>query len=180
MLIISQNLAKYKMTFSEEPIFRINLAWINNIEELEKILKLHENQQIFLDLPIGRTKPPNSRYAIEDLIPIIRSHKHVKYFAISNVESPEDLKIFINTLPKDIIIIPKIESPLGIENINEITNVLPNSKIIMLDHDDLYRSIEKQKMDPLKFQEYIAKLVDFCSNSKVILLRTRGVIFSDI
>ena len=59
MLIVSQNLSNYDMNIPEDAIFRINLAWVNNIEELMKILKKHSSRQIFLDLPINRTKPPD-------------------------------------------------------------------------------------------------------------------------
>ena len=34
MLIVSQNLSNYDMNIPEDAIFRINLAWVNNIEEL--------------------------------------------------------------------------------------------------------------------------------------------------
>ena len=53
MLLISQNLAKYDMSFPEEAIFRVNLAWVNNIQELTDTLKKHKTHSIFLDLPIG-------------------------------------------------------------------------------------------------------------------------------
>ena len=50
MLLISQNLAKYDMSFPEEAIFRVNLAWVNNIQELTDTLKKHEKHSIFLDV----------------------------------------------------------------------------------------------------------------------------------
>ena len=34
MLVISQNLAKHNMGFAEDVVFRVNLAWVNNIQEL--------------------------------------------------------------------------------------------------------------------------------------------------
>ena len=36
MLLISQNLAKYNMEFPEDAVFRVNLAWVNNIQELRE------------------------------------------------------------------------------------------------------------------------------------------------
>ncbi len=54
MLLISQNLAKYNMGFPKDAVFRVNLAWVNNIQELIDTLKKHKNHSIFLDLPIGR------------------------------------------------------------------------------------------------------------------------------
>ena len=51
MLIVSQNLTNYDVSLPEDVIYRINLAWINDLETLRNILEKHENHQIFLDLP---------------------------------------------------------------------------------------------------------------------------------
>ena len=143
------------------------------------LLQKNNNSDIFLDLPVGRTKPPNNKYTIEDLIPIIESHKHIKYFAISNVESSDDLKKYVQILPNHIIIVPKIESPTAVDNIADIVNCLPNEKILMLDHDDLFSSLLKQNKPASDFKNYIKNLVIFCEKNNVKLLRTIGVIFSD-
>ena len=66
MLLISQNLAKYNMEFPEDAVFRVNLAWVNNIQELIDTLKKRKNHSIFLDLPVGRLKPPNNKYTLKD------------------------------------------------------------------------------------------------------------------
>lgn len=179
MLIISQNLAKYSLPFPKGTIYRINLAWINSIDELTKILKRHSNHPIFLDLPAGRIKPPNNKYSLDDLIPIIKSNKQIKYFAVSNVESDKNLTEYLETLPQNIILVPKIENAKGIENIQDITNSLPGQKIVMLDHDDLFQSLERNGISTSKFRDYINDLVEFCEKNDIILLRTRGVIFSD-
>jgi len=180
MLIISQNASNYAIPFPDETIYRINLAWVNSIEELENLLQKHQKQQIFLDLPKGRIKPPNNRYTLEDLFSILNTHKNIKYFAISNVNSPEDLSIYIKVIPKEIIIVPKIESSTAVLNIKNIVNVIPTTeKIIMLDHDDLYSELIKNNEPSTKFTEYITKLKEFCDKNNVTLLRTIGVIFSD-
>ena len=76
--------------------------------------------------------------------------------------------------------LPKVESPLAITNIDEICNTLQtNTKIIMLDHDDLFSSIIKNNENKEKFQEYIKILVQYCNENNVSLLRTVGVVFSD-
>ena len=179
MLLISQNLAKYDMSFPEEAIFRVNLAWGNNIQELTDTLKKHENHSIFLDLPVGRLKPPNNKYTLKDLITIIKSYKQIKYFAISNVMSSNDISKYNRLLPKNIIVVPKIENPSSIDNMEDITKELRGTKkIVMLDHDDLYASLVKMN-DSVKFQSYIEKLVGFCKNNNITLLRARGIIFSD-
>jgi len=179
MIITSQNLANYEINVPNDVIFRINLAWCDTIMEFENILKKHKNNDFFVDLPIKRVKPPNNKYTIEDLIPIIKVHKHIRYFAISNVESSDDLKKYIEILPDHIIIVPKIESPTAVDNIEDIVNSLPNEKILMLDHDDLLSSLLKQNKPSSDFKEYIKKLVIFCEKNNVKLLRTIGVVFSD-
>ena len=179
MLIISQNLAKYGISFPEDAIYRINLAWIDSINELIEILNKHLNQSIYLDLPIGRLKPPNNKYAIEDLLTLIKSNDHIKYFAISNVECKENLTKYINLLPNKVRIVPKIETPKGVLDIQEITDAIPYpEKIVMLDHDDLYTSLARVG-ESSKFRGYISQLVNFCEKNHIILLRIRGVIFSD-
>ena len=57
MLIVSQNISNHNITFNSAVIYRINLAWINNLQELEVLLKKHDKQKIFLDLPVNRIKP---------------------------------------------------------------------------------------------------------------------------
>ena len=41
MLIVSQNLTNYDIDLPKDVIYRINLAWINYLEILKKILKTH-------------------------------------------------------------------------------------------------------------------------------------------
>ena len=180
MRIISQNVTNYGIEVPKDTIFRINLAWCSSVDELKAMLQKHRDNKIFLDLPIKRIKTPNNRYTLDDLIPIIQSHQQIKYFAVSNVESPDDLKSFIKKLPPGVILVPKIESPTAIKNISDIVNALPaNEKILMLDHDDLFSAIIKSNEPVDVFKKYIQQLVDYCNSNKIILLRTIGVMFSD-
>ena len=180
MRIISQNVTNYGIEVSKDTIFRINLAWCSSIDELKVMLQKHSDNKIFLDLPIKRIKTPNNRYTLDDLIPIISSHKQIKYFAVSNIESSDDLKYFIKKLPQNIILVPKIESPTAIKNISDIVNALPtDEKILMLDHDDLFSEIIRNNEATDVFKIYIQQLTDYCNSNKVTLLRTIGVIFSD-
>ena len=168
------------MPFPSDVIYRINLAWINTVDELSEILSKHKNHKIFLDLPVRRTKPPENRYSIDDLTPIIKNFSNIRYLAVSNVNSKDDVLDIQNKLPDNITLVPKIESILGIVNIKSITDYVKNKKkIIMLDHDDLYRSIEKNNELISKFQNSINTLIEFCKENGIILLRTRGVIFAD-
>ena len=180
MLIVSQNITNYDIPVPENAIFRINLAWINSIDELTKILEIHNKRKIFLDLPTNRTKPPNNKYTLNEIIEIIKTHTNIEYFAISNVESKNDLSEYIEKLPNSITLIPKIESHIGIENIEEIAKSLDyKSRVMMLDHDDLYSNLLKSKQPLEKFTVYINQLTEFCKSNDIILLRTIGVIFSD-
>ena len=180
MRIISQNVTNYGIEVPKDTIFRINLAWCSSVDELKAMLQKHRDNKIFLDLPIKRIKTPNNRYTLDDLIPIILSHQQIKYFAVSNVESSDDLKSFIKKLPPGVILVPKIESPTAIKNISDIVNVLPaNEKILMLDHDDLFSAIIKSNEPVDVFKKYIQQLMDYCNSNKIILLRTIGVMFSD-
>jgi len=179
MLIFSQNLENYGFPIPQNAVFRINLAWINTLKELKVILEKQRSHKIFLDLPANRAKPPNNKYDIDDLIPIIESNSNIKYFAVSNIHSAEDLKIYLNAIPKHVIVVPKIESVAGVTNVKQITDALGINKILMLDHDDLYSQIVKAKQPTSKFLECFNNLVDYCNNHNVILLRTIGVVFSD-
>jgi citrate lyase beta subunit len=179
MRIFSQNLTNYDIPLPKNSIFRINLAWINSLDELKSLLKKHEHSKIFMDLPIGRTKPPNNKYSFDDLVLIINSNKNIQYFAISNVNSSKDLKDFIDKIPKHVSLVPKIESPEGVLNIKDITDILGSKKIIMLDHDDLFSNLIKKNEKPEKFKNYVITLTDFCQKNNVTMLRTIGVVFSD-
>ncbi|MDB3956841.1 hypothetical protein N9385_04095 [Candidatus Nitrosopelagicus sp.] len=179
MLIASQNITNYDVNLPDDVIFRINLAWIDDLKTLKKILDEHKNHNIFIDLPKNRTKPPNNKYSMDEIKPILESYSNIKYFAISNVDSANYLTEYLNYLPKNVIAVPKIESSLGVKNIEEISNLLGNEKIVMLDHDDLYSSMSRNNDDPKNFQVYIQSLIDFCNQNNVTLLRTVGVIFAD-
>ena len=179
MLIVSQNMTNYDVSLPQNTILRINLAWINDLETLENILKTKSKQSIFIDLPKNRTKPPNNRYSMNEIKPILESYSNIKYFALSNVDSAEYLAEYMTYVPENITVVPKIESYLGIKNIEEISKLLGDEKVVMLDHDDLYSSMLKKNDDPKNFQIYIQQLIDFCNKNDVSLLRTVGVMFAD-
>tara|TARA_B000000460_G_scaffold178839_1_gene127730 strand:+ start:683 stop:1276 length:594 start_codon:yes stop_codon:yes gene_type:complete len=180
LLLISQNVLSYDLSLPKDAILRINLAWCNSLDYLKSVLDTHKEFVFFIDLPVSRIKPPNNKYSLEDLIPIIESRKQIRYFAVSNVESKNDLQPFLEKLPDYINIVPKIESPKAVLNIKEICDSLKTEKkIVMLDHDDLFSSIIHNNEDKNSFQECIKMLIDFCEENDISLLRTVGVMFSD-
>ena len=181
MLLISQNIKNYyNFKLPDDVVLRINLAWCNSLDELEKIISNTKDSKLFLDLPQGRIKPPNNKYSLDEMIPILESNPQIEYFAVSNVEGKKDLDPFLEKIPKNIIIVPKIESPNAVDNIQEIFESLrEKKKMIMLDHDDLFSSIIKQNIDKKQFEVYIQRLAEFCDKNNILLLRTVGVMFSD-
>ena len=180
MLLVSQNAGNYNIRLPDDAVFRINLAWCNSIAELEEKLVNNKQSDFFIDLPVGRIKPPNNRYTLDDIIPILEKNENVKFFAVSNVESKENLQEFLQKIPDRINIVPKIESPKAVLNIDEICNSLKtDKKIVMLDHDDLFSSIIRNSEEKENFQIYIKKLDDYCQENNISLLRTVGVVFSD-
>ena len=181
MLLISQNIKNYyNFKLPDDVVLRINLAWCNSLDELEKIISNVKDSKLFLDLPQGRIKPPNNKYSLDEMVPILESNPQIKYFAVSNIEGKKDLDPFLEKIPKNIIIVPKIESPKAVDNIKEIFESLrEKKKMVMLDHDDLFSSIIKQNIDKNQFEIYIQRLAKFCSKNNVLLLRTVGVMFSD-
>ena len=181
MLLISQNVKNhYNFKLPDDVVLRINLAWCNSLDELKKIISNTNDFKLFLDLPQGRIKPPNNKYSLDEIVPILESNPQIEYFAVSNIEGKKDLDPFLEKIPKNIIIVPKIESPNAVDNIKEIFESLrDNKKMMMLDHDDLFSSIIKQNIDKNQFEIYIQRLAEFCNKNNVLLLRTVGVMFSD-
>ena len=177
MILVSQNLLHYKMQLPKKAVFRVNLAWINNLTELDVILKSIRGP-IFLDLPTDRIKPPNNSYTIKQLLPYLQKYKDIQYFAVSNVDSPKNLLPY-RQIPTKITLVPKIETVRGIKNISSIIDALPaKKKVLMLDHDDLWTSVIKVGLRPVEFTRYIKRLSAFCKRRHVILLRMRGNIFA--
>ena len=180
MLLASQNMLNYDLMLPKDTVFRINLAWCNTLEQLQAILSKNKESEFFLDLPVGRIKPPNNKYSLEDIISVVKENTSIRYFAVSNVENKNDLQPFLDKLPNYINIVPKIESTKAVLNIKEICDSLKTERrIVMLDHDDLFSSIIRNNEDKNSFQEYIKKLISFCDEENISLLRTVGVMFSD-
>ena len=68
----------------------------------------------------------------------------------------------------------------AIKNIDSICTALKTEKrMVMLDHDDLFLSIIRNKENKESVQTYEKKLIDYCKKEKISLLRTVGVIFTD-
>jgi len=177
MILISNNLRNY-MKIPDHYVIRVNLAWTFSLDDLIENLDSYPND-FFIDIPSGRTKPPSNKYSLEKLYPLFTERVNVRYLAISNVEKSSQLDNYqmFGARP---ILVPKIESIAGVENIDEIMSGIKTEKIIMIDHDDLHTSLINNGVSPSKlYSDYVDPLLEHCDNNNIKALRTRGIVFSD-
>lgn len=178
MLLVSQNLRNYEMDFPPDTVMRINLAWVPSLKDLEERLETLD-YEVFLDIPTGRMKPPNNQYKLDDLKQVLDSHPNARYIAVSNVEDGEVIEYHRGILGENITIVPKIETMKGVGNLSGIFPSLIGEKVIMLDHDDLFTDVVSKGGNSQTFLDQVDILVRFCKENDIILLRAKGVIFSD-
>lgn len=152
-------------------------------ELLNHISKL--NNEIFLDIPIGRKKPPNNEWKISDILDACNQEPLIKYLAVSNVEDPshyQEILAGISGLNLSVCIVPKIESVFAANNIETIVKALPTTpqRTIMIDHDDMFSDMVLNNIDSsLLYTDYILPIVRKCKKYDVRILRTAGVVFTD-
>lgn len=175
MLVVSNHLfSKSNINFPDDTIVRINIAWIKNIEELKKVLD-EIKYDVYLDYPQGRTKPPRPVISLDDALALVPKYKHIKYFAVSNVEDPDNIEAIRLRLPLGVELVPKIETRKGIENLDMILKKI-DSKYIMLDKEDLYLDANT---DGLLFEDLVLQARQKSNNLGVSVLELQGVIFMD-
>jgi len=181
IIVVSQNLLKYNIDVPLNAILRVNLAWHKNLNSVKELLGEYEAYRIFLDVPIGRKKPPNFEHSFKGIIELIKEFSNIEYVAISNVESSKDVYYFRRNIFMEefnVKIVPKIETYAGVEASDEIISALNyHPAVLMLDHQDLYSDLVR-----LNKEEYYLNIVDIliatCKKMDAKLLRTIGVIFS--
>ena len=129
---------------------------------------------IFLDYPEGRTKPPLPTLTLPQAFQAINAYKSIKHFAVSNMETADDVFKWVMALPKRISFVPKIETIKGVENLDAICH---NDRVqyVMLDSEDLYTDVDGDADKYLELKE-MAKTV--CENNGVELLELWGVVFA--
>jgi len=178
IIVVSQNLLKYNIDIPLDAVLRVNLAWHKDLDSVKELLEEYEAHRIFLDVPIGRKKPPNFKHNFKDIAKLIKEFSNIEYVAISNVESGRAVGYFQSVIFKNVKIVPKIETYLGVQVADEIIFALAYSpEVLMLDHQDLYSDlirINKEK----DYLNVVRDLMTICINRKAQLLRTIGVIFS--
>lgn len=156
-IVVSNNLIG-KIPIPDNSIIRLNLAWVS-LEEARDILSKINN--VYLDYPTGRTKPPKPTITLEEAIDLANEF-NVKYFAVSNVEDAQTIR----NLKVKSEIIPKIETIKGVENIEEIAKEV---NMVMLDKEDLYLDCKGKD-----FEKLINKV-----RASVKTLELIGVVFNE-
>jgi len=161
MLVISNHLIG-KMPIPEEAVIRINLAWIDNLSDANRILDESKND-VYLDFPSGRTKPPQPKIGLNAAMALTQ-HKSVKYFAVSNCENTKDMQEIMKEI--DVEFIPKIETKLGIKNMQKMVDI--GIKTFMLDKEDLYVDVN---CDSKRYSELVEEA------RKFNIIELQGVVF---
>ena len=174
MIVISNHIKTHRiLPIPDDVIIRINMAWIKTEKELIKIIE-GIRQDIFLDFPQGRTKPPTPILSLEIALKMMRKYKHITHFAISNAESIKIIAHLRSIIPSHIELVPKIETPIGVDLLTKIIKTA-KTKTIMCDKEDLYLNVNR---DNDKFNKYVEKTRKICKKLKVTALELQGVIFS--
>lgn len=173
MLIISHYLLdKIDAVFPDHMVARVNVAWLETKDELEKVLAKLKHD-IYLDYPQGRTKPPVPQISLDDAIEAARKFPRIKYFAVSNVEDAEGILDIKKRLPPHIEMIPKIETARGVLNLENIVHAA-KIRSIMFDKEDLYIDVNR---DSQKFGELVEFARQKSKNLGVNILELHGVVF---
>lgn len=178
LLIISQNARLSSLVIPPHAVLRVNVAWIKSKEQLDSVLENAEND-VFLDFPEGRKKPPLPVLKLPDLLAAMRRHRRVRYFGATDVRDARTVKRLLGLIPPSVQLIPKIESRAGVDALEEIAEALPYAtKYIMLDKEDLYTDMSN---DNASFLDYLQRVREQCSRCGVHPLELAGVIFlSDV
>jgi citrate lyase beta subunit len=175
--VVSQNLLKSSLKLPGHTILRVNLAWHKDLDSVKEMLCEYKDRDVFLDIPIGRKKPPNHNHDLDNIIAIANAFSNVKYVAISNVEDPETVGHYCKKFKAKIV--PKIETLKGATMFIEIVSALNyKPQIIMLDHEDLFSNLTRLKKED-QYLDIVNQLVDTCREKGIHLLRVKGIIFSD-
>lgn len=174
MILISNHVKTHKiLPIPDDVVIRINMAWVKTEKELVKIIE-SVRQDIFLDFPQGRSKPPKPTLTLAVALKMLRKYKHITHFAVSNAESLKIISYLRSVVPSNIELVPKIETVIGVEQLATIIKKA-KTKTIMLDKEDLYLAVNR---DNDKFNAYVNKTRTICKKLKVTALELQGVIFS--
>ena len=93
---------------------------------------------------------------------------------MSNIQTNSETEMIINTLPKHVSFVPKIETWMGVIKLDKILKNNP-IKYIMLDSEDLYTSVYNDQEMFLYLKERAGQI---CANNQTTMLELYGVVFS--
>lgn len=172
MLLISNIADSIGVEYPKNAIIRINTAWVNTKSALELELKRLKHRQIYLDYPIGRTKPPKPRMDLSTILKFIHDYDNIKYFAWSNAEFASALEEIRNVLPKRVTLVPKIETLIGVLHLKQII-LASKTNVVVIDKEDLATAAGNPELYT-HFLEAAKKKIIEC-NAKPIEMK--GVIF---
>jgi pyruvate kinase len=152
-------------------VVRINMAHVKDKTELKKFV--NTDSDIFLDYPKGRSKPPVPTLHVPDALEMMAKYPNIKYFAVSNIETPSEVNMIASVLPDHVSFVPKIETVEGVINLSSIFDT-GHVKHIMLDAEDLYTDVSNDVELFLQLKDRAKKT---CKKYDVELLELYGVIF---
>lgn len=178
MLLISNNVDSIGVNYPKNAIIRINTAWVNTMDSLREELKRLKNYSIYLDYPIGRKKPPLPKMTEAQLLTIVEQNKNIKYFAWSNAEKAEELSHFRYKLSQDykrpdVMLVPKIETLIGVLHLEEIIQASKTS-LIMIDKEDLATDAECPEI----YQHFLEHARKKAIQLGIKSIELKGVIFN--
>ena len=173
MILISNHLLTLPQFENvDDVVIRINMAHVKDLKELKRFVS--RSDEVFLDYPKGRTKPPVPTLSLTDAINFTHKYDNIKYFATSNIEEVAEVDLICDMLPEHVNFVPKIETLKGVLNLDKL---FETGKIhhIMLDSEDLYTDIAN---DVDLFLNLKGRVYDNCMEYGVELLELYGVVFS--
>lgn len=176
MFVVVSNhlLQKTKIVFPRDHVvIRINVAWIRSKKKLVELLGSIKHD-IFLDYPLGRSKPPRPTLSLDQVIALTPAFPNIKFFAVSNVEDPVAIAKIKSRLPRHIELVPKIETKKGVDRLPAIIDSI-KTKHIMLDKEDLYVNIHHNQA---LFDALVKKARSSCKKKGVKVLELQGVVFA--
>lgn len=175
--IISQNLTRSGLKLPDDAILRVNLAWHKDLDSVREMLNEYKDNDIFLDIPVGRKKPPNHDHNLDDIAAMADALPNVKYVAISNMEDAKTVHYYCAKFKARIV--PKIETLKGTDNLDEILSAMNyRPQMIMLDHEDLFSNLVHLRKED-RYLDIVNRLIYKCKKDGAHLLRVKGIIFSD-
>ncbi len=174
LMIVSQNARLASLDIPPHAILRVNVAYLKTKGELDAALDGIKND-VFLDFPAGRRKPPRPILSLPDVLAAMRRHRRVRYFGGIDAKDPAAVKRLLRRIPDGVQMIPRISSRACVDNLKELAAALPYAaKHAMLDKDDLYADAG---VDGDRFLDYLKTVREKCFACGIQPLELAGVIF---